>query len=166
MARPKTFGRTRAPWARGFFRGAFLAVAIQLTGPPLQATPLNSWEHHCIVEDDSDEEVCTTELRSQDRDTEAIFYFARGPKGPVPFVALSEHTAFGALTVQVDEEEPLVADSCKDGICFFEAEKSHQLLQQFRSGRAAHIVIDAPDGHNLFDADITLMGFSAAYKLY
>ena len=147
-------------------RAACLACAVLVHCPALQATPLDSWEYHCVAEDDSDSEVCTTELRSRDKDTEAIFYFARGPKGPVPFVAISEEAAFGALQVQVDDEEPLQADSCEDGICYFEADKSRQLLRQFQSGRSAHIVIDAPDGRNLFDADITLMGFSAAYKLY
>jgi invasion protein IalB len=160
-ARPKT-----AAGHRGFRQVIGLAAATFLYSTPLQATPLNSWEYHCVIEDGSSEEVCTTELRSQDKDTEAIFYFARGPKGPVPFVALSETVPFGALKVQVDDEAPLKADSCEDGVCYFEAEKSRLLLQQFRSGRSAHIVIDAPDGRNLFDADITLIGFTAAYKLY
>jgi hypothetical protein len=146
--------------------GALIAVTVMGHGLPVSATPLNSWEHHCVAEDEGNAKVCTTELRSRDRDIEAIFYFARGPNGPVPFVALSEQAKFGALTVQVDDKDSLEADSCTDGVCYFEADKSRLLIKQFRGGRKAHVVIDAPDGQTLFDSDITLMGFSAAYKLY
>lgn len=147
-------------------KSVLLALLGFAYSPSLMATPLDSWEHRCVAEDDSDDKVCTTELRSRDKDIEAIFYFARGPNGPVPFVALSEEAKFGRLSVKVDDEGALEADSCDDGICYFETEKSSQLLRQFRGGRAAHIVIDGPDGQTLFDSEITLMGFSAAYKLY
>ena len=143
-----------------------LAAFCTASVAPAGATPLNSWEHHCTIDEDSGDKVCTTELRSRDRETEAIFYFARGPRGPVPFVALSEQQSFGALTVQVDDEKPVEADNCVDGICYFEVDKSRLLLRQFRSGRAAHITIHDRQGAELFDSDITLMGFSAAYKRY
>jgi len=166
MVRRTTSGRKAATRLERLAGAGLLAAASLAIATPLLATPLDSWEHHCIGEDNSDDQICTTELRSDDKGTEAIFYFARGPKGPAPFVASSESTAFGAMTVQVDDEEPLVADSCDDGICYYKAEKSERLLKLFRNGRTAHVVIDAPDGQNLFDADITLIGFSAAYKLY
>ena len=63
-------------------------------------------------------------------------------------------------------EDVLEADNCVDGICYFEESKSRLLLRQFRGGRTAHVTIKDRQGRELFDAPITLMGFSAAYKLY
>jgi len=68
--------------------------------------------------------------------------------------------------VKVDDEDAMKADNCIDGICYFEAEKSRLLLRQFRGGRTAHVTINDRQGRPLFDAPITLMGFSAAYKRY
>jgi invasion protein IalB len=145
---------------------SFLAVWSILHSTASMATPLDSWEHHCTIDEGTKEAVCTTEIRSHDKKTEAIFYFARGPRGPVPFVAHSEEQSFGALTVKVDDEDVLEADNCVDGICYFEESKSRLLLRQFRGGRTAHVTIKDRQGRELFDAPITLMGFSAAYKLY
>ena len=161
MTRATIFGTAGTPVLLGL-----LAVWSILQSAPSMATPLDSWEHHCTVDEGTKEEVCTTEIRSRNKNTEAIFYFARGPRGPVPFVAHSEEQSFGALTVKVDDEEVMEADNCVDGICYFEEAKSRLLLRQFRGGRTAHVTIKDRQGRELFDAPITLMGFTSAYKRY
>jgi invasion protein IalB len=133
---------------------------------PATATPLDAWEMRCVSEDQSDQEICATEIHKTYGGRDFIFYFARGPKGPVPFVAVSEGAPFRRMSVKVDEETPIDADRCEQGMCFFKADKSKKLVQLFRKGKAAHIEIKGPEGVRLFDAEITLYGFTSAYKRY
>ena len=133
---------------------------------PAIATPLDAWEMRCVSEDQSAEKICATEIHKSYDGRDFIFYFARGPKGPVPFVAVSEGAPFRRMSVRVDEETPINADRCEEGMCFFKAGKSKKLVQLFRKGKTAFIMIEGPDRIRLFDAEITLYGFTSAYKRY
>lgn len=146
---------------------ALLTVLLNLALiPQVGATPLDSWEMRCISDEEQGQEVCATELHARYGGRDFIFYFARGPVGPVPFVAVSEGAPFRQMTVKVDDEPPLDADRCDDGMCFFEASKSRKLVQLFRKGAKALVMIEGPEAPRLFDAEITLSGFTSAYKRY
>lgn len=133
---------------------------------PALATPLNSWEHTCFKGEGSPGQVCTTELHTVYDGAEFVFYFARGPKGTAPLVAQGGELAFTAMTIAVDENEPVAADNCATGSCHFEAKKSKKLLRQFRKGQIAKIEIMGEGPDRLFDGTITLLGFTAAYQRY
>lgn len=139
--------------------------ALTLALPAL-ANPMNSWEHTCFKGEESPGQICTTELRALYEGEEFVFYFARGPNGPVPLVALGGELPFTAMTVAVDDQEPVTADSCATGSCHFKAKKSKVLLRQFRKGKFAKIMILGEAAAPLFDGTITLLGFNAAYQRY
>jgi hypothetical protein len=103
------------------------------------ATPLNAWEHRCVEEDDS---------------------HARGPAGPVPFIAQSEGADFQRMVMTVDGKDVLEADRCEAGMCFYEAGKSHKLIRLFRKGKTG------VGGGVLINEELTLTGFTAAYRRY
>lgn len=130
------------------------------------ATPLNAWEHRCVEEEDNSTRVCTTEIAMQYDEHDFLFYFARGPSGPIPFIVQSEGLDFQRMAVTVDDKDTLEADRCEVGVCFFEAQKSHKLIRLFRKGKAAHVLIEAAGSRVLFDAELTLTGFTAAYRRY
>ena len=145
----------------------FAAVCLFAAGgESTLATPLNAWEHRCISDDDSNEKVCATEFHTRFEERDFVFYFARGPAGPVPFVAQSDDAPFRRMTVKVDDEPDIDADRCEVGFCYFGAEKSRKLINLFRKGLKALVVIEGPGKNRLFDAPITLSGFSSAYKRY
>ena len=141
------------------FIAAFGAVQVK-------ATPLNAWDLRCIKEDDSKQSVCSTEIHTRFNDKDFLFYFARGPVGPVPFIAHADNLHFSKMTVSVDDKAPLEADSCEIEICYYDRKKSRTLIKQFTRGQSAKIIILGPDGITHFDGTITLIGFSSAYKRY
>ncbi len=175
---------TRSYWTRwrptqprpGRFAGKSTALtALCLTAgflfwpsaiPEGMATPLNAWEHRCVGEDDSAARVCTTEIVMRYHEHDFLFYFARGPAGPVPFIAQSDGLGFGRMVVTVDGKDVLEADRCEVGMCFFEERKSHKLIRLFRKGKTAHVLIEDLGSRTLFDAELTLTGFTAAYRRY
>ena len=133
---------------------------------PAAATPLDAWEHRCFLDEEGETKVCATELHADYQGQDYIFYFARGPKGPVPFIAISQDQPFSRMTVKVDDQEPLETEACERGMCFFEEKKSHLLIKQFRAGAEAWVEIEGKAHEPLFARAITLKGFTSAYKLY
>ena len=102
------------PLQRGYpIRGftAFLIAIFLAAGwlvwtlalPTGMATPLNAWEHRCVEEDDTSARICTTEIAMHYGDRDFLFYFARGPSGPVPFIVQSDGAGFQRMVVTVDE---------------------------------------------------------------
>ena len=135
---------------------------------PAQGTPLNAWELRCVQDDEDGTKLCAVELHAQEHGRDFIFYFARGRRGPVPFVAATTVVSppFFEMEVAVDGEAPLQADFCEKDVCYYAEKKSRRLIRLFKKGRAAHITIRDPSAKKLFDSVITLAGFSAAYKRY
>ncbi len=149
------------------FLALLLAVPLALSAiARLSATPFDSWEPHCYLDEGSQAKICTTELRAMADDREFVFYFARGPSGPVPLIAQADGLDLLDMTVTVDEEAPVVADRCEAALCVFESKKSRHLVRTFKKGRSVHVVIHGRDNRILFDQAITLVGFSAAYSRY
>ncbi len=143
------------------------AIVVGAAGPA-DATPLNAWEMRCIQDDDNGTRLCAVELHAQAKGRDFIFYFARGRRGPVPFVAATTALSppFFDMEVAVDGEAPLKADFCEKDVCYYEEQKSKRLIKLFKKGSEAHITIRDPNSKKLFDSAITLAGFSAAYKRY
>ncbi len=142
-------------------------ILLCLLGPhQAAAVPLNSWEHYCFTDENEDGRVCTTELRAVYDDQEFVFYFARGPRGPVPLVVMGTQETLREMTVKVDDQAPLSTENCETGMCYFDVAKSKKLLRQFRRGRSARILILGSGSQVLFDDEITLIGFTAAFRRY
>ncbi len=127
-----------------------------------RATPLNSWEFQCIHDIESGSKVCTTEMHLMESGVEFVLYFAHTHKGTSPFVAIGDELPFQVMQVQVDDKEPILAETCETGTCFFDKSSSRLLLSQFKKGGTARITISAPN-NTLLDREVTLLGFSAAY---
>jgi hypothetical protein len=144
----------------------FALIFWTLTSPSGMATPLNAWEHRCVEEDDSQARICSTEIVLQYRGRDFVLYFARGPAGPVPFIAQSEGADFRRMVMTVDGKDILEADRCEAGMCFYEAGKSHKLIRLFRKGNTAHVLIEGVGGEVLISEELTLAGFTAAYRRY
>ena len=70
------------------------------------------------------------------------------------------------MTVRVDDQPPLATENCETGMCYFDVAKSKKLLRQFRRGRSARILIMGSGSRVLFDGEITLIGFTAAFRRY
>lgn len=116
-----------------------------------------------MSDDDTGAEFCTTEILTSFGERDFIIYFAHIKKGVSPLVVAGPEEPYAGLTIQVDKKNPIEADSCEVGLCYFEAKKSSLLLKQFRKGRSAHISISAEDGGIPLNKQITLRGFSAQF---
>lgn len=142
-------------------------MMIVLAPPAVRANPINSWEHRCFSQEETTRDmVCATELRARDSDKEILLYFARGRSGPIPLVAQGENLPFSEMVVWVDDQSPVKADHCRDSLCYYEKEKAHRLIRQFKRGKSATVQITGPENHIVFQQDITLMGFTAAFGMY
>ncbi|MEM7173372.1 MAG: invasion associated locus B family protein [Pseudomonadota bacterium] len=127
---------------------------------------MNSWEHRCFANDTGEDKICATELHARENGQELVLYFARGKTGPVPLVAQGQVGEYREMTIRVDDLDPVPADHCQKAFCYYEKEKSHQLIRQFKRGRIAQILIEDQKSGVLFQTEITLMGFSAAFGMY
>lgn len=121
------------------------------------------WIYQCMEDEDSDEKICTTEISTSTDNQDFLIYFVHNKGGKSPLVVTGEDQEFATLTIRVDKEDPIEADECGVGLCFFQVEKSRVLLRQFRKGRRARISI-VDDGLDfILDKNITLRGFSATF---
>ncbi len=146
------------------FRFALFAFVLWIIILPIGAATAESWDHFCITDMESEETLCTTELSASFNGAEFVFYFAHTSEGNPPFVAAGPERLYSNMTIQVDDEAALSADSCEIGLCFLKTEKSGVLLEQFKRGRKAHIVMEASQRSIGFDREISLAGFSAAFN--
>ena len=127
------------------------------------ANPPNVWVHQCITDLETEQEVCTTELLTIQDGVEFILYFAHNPDGPAPLVVIGLEETFVEFRVTVDDKEPLRADQCEVGMCYFDAEKSAELLKQFKRGKKAHLKVVMEGDEVALDQEISLRGFSAEF---
>ena len=123
----------------------------------------NVWVHQCITDLETEQEVCTTELLTIQDGVEFVLYFAHNPDGPAPLVVIGLEETFVEFLVTVDDKEPMRADQCEVGMCYFDAEKSTELLKQFKRGKKAHLRVVMEGDEVVLDKVITLRGFSAEF---
>ncbi len=141
------------------------ALLVGCIGAPggAAANPPNVWAHQCITDLETEEEVCTTELLTIQDGVEFVLYFAHNPDGPAPLVVIGLEETFVEFLVTVDDKEPMRADQCEVGMCYFDAEKSTELLKQFKRGKKAHLRVEMEGDEVVLDKVITLRGFSAEF---
>ncbi len=147
------------------------AAGLALFGPALfgggaRAAEAEAWNFQCMEDEDSDVKICTTEIVASDGGRDFLIYFVHAKGGKSPLVVTGEGLKFAATTIKVDREDPVQADECEVGMCYFELEKSRLLLRQFRKGRRARISIIDDALEFILDQEVTLRGFSATYAKF
>jgi len=125
-----------------------------------------AWNFQCMEDEDSGVKICTTEIVASDDGRDFLIYFVHDKGGKSPLVVTGEELKFAATTIKVDREDPVQADKCNVGMCYFELEKSRLLLRQFRKGRRARVSIIDDALEFLLDQEVTLRGFSATYAKF
>ena len=125
-----------------------------------------AWNFQCMEDDDSGEKICTTEIAASDDGGDFLIYFVHAKGGKSSLVVTGEELKFAATTIKVDKEDPVQADECEVGMCYFKREKSRLLLRQFRKGRRARVSIINDALEFILDQEVTLRGFSATYAKY
>lgn len=141
---------------------ALLAGALCVGGGASASEP-DVWRYQCLGDEDRGTEICTTELETSQDDRAFIIYFVHNADGRIPLVVAGEDEVFTEVVIAVDDNEPLRADTCDVGSCYFELEKSAALLKQFRKGRTAQITVATEGARLILDRNVTLRGFSAAF---
>ncbi|MFQ5776126.1 MAG: hypothetical protein ACE5GS_16525 [Kiloniellaceae bacterium] len=141
---------------------ALLALAVSM-GAAAHAAEPEIWRFQCLGGETLGAEICTTEVSTSDRDREFVIYFVHSQSGKIPLVVAGEDEPFAATVVKVDDKEPVSADECETGACYFGLEKSAVLLKQFRKGRSARVTVTTEGAEIILDKTITLRGFSAAF---
>ncbi len=155
-----------------FVAAAGLAVAeFAVAGPALfgggaRAAESEAWNFQCMEDDDSGEKICTTEIVASDGGRDFLIYFVHHKGGKSPLVVTGEELKFTGTTIKVDREDPVQADKCSVGMCYFELAKSRLLLRQFRKGRRARVSIIDDALEFILDQEVTLRGFSATYAKF
>jgi hypothetical protein len=140
--------------------------ALALFGPldaGARANELEVWYSQCMVDEESSEKICTTEIATSSGDQDFIVYFVHNKDGGSPLVVAGDEQKFTSLIIRVDDKDPIEADECDIGWCYFEAEKSGRLLAQFRKGRRARVSILDDRLDTILDTEITLRGFTTSY---
>jgi invasion protein IalB len=124
------------------------------------------WYYQCMEDEENSERICTTEIVASDGGRDFLIYFAHDKGGKSPLVVTGEALKFAGTTIKVDREDPVQADKCDVGMCYFELEKSRLLLRQFRKGRRARVSIIDDALEFILDKEVTLRGFSATYAKF
>jgi len=127
---------------------------------------VEAWNFQCMEDDDSGEKICTTEIAASEDGGDFLIYFVHAKGGKSSLVVTGEERKFAATTIKVDKEDPVQADECEVGMCYFKPEKSRLLLRQFRKGRRARVSIIDDALEFILDQEVTLRGFSATYAKY
>ncbi len=143
--------------------------ALALFGPldaGARASELEVWYYQCMVDEESSEKICTTEIATSSGDQDFIVYFVHNKVGASPLVVAGDEQKFSSLTIRVDDKDAVEADQCDVGWCYFEAKKSGKLLTQFRKGRRARVSILDDRLDTILDTEITLRGFTASYATH
>lgn len=147
-----------------------ILILVLLAGYALfslaRASEPEVWIYQCMEDEDSDEKICTTEISASTGNQDFLIYFVHNKGGKSPLVITGEEQNFANLTIKVDEEDPIEADECGVGLCYFQIEKSQLLLRQFRKGRRARVSIIDDRLDFILNQDITLRGFSATYAKF
>ena len=125
-----------------------------------------AWNFQCMEDEDSGEKICTTEIAASDDGGDFLIYFVHAKGGKSSLVVTGEELKFAATTIKVDKEDPVQADECEVGMCYFDLDKSRLLLRQFRKGRRARVSIINDALEFILDQEVTLRGFSATYAKY
>ncbi len=151
----------RTATALGLVAGLFAAMV----GPNCAAAedPMlnfaDDWTYRCIEDWESGEQVCTTEKLTIQNDRIFVIYFVNNSDGVAPLVITGEDQRFAEVGVKVDDEEAITSDLCDVGYCYFEADQSRRLLEQFKRGRRAHVWIKSDQSRHILDQTISLIGF-------
>ncbi len=133
------------------------------------ATDTDSWEFQCMPIEGTEnvegivEELCTTEISTSYHGNDFIIYFTHSRNGASSLVVSGPEELFVDTIVEVRGKEPVRADSCEIGLCYFELKKSALLVQQFIRGESTRITISTGRAETLLDKDITLAGFVTAF---
>ena len=163
------------PWGAGHrvdrgrrgVRSAAAAVVLSLAaGAASAGEPDDIWRFQCISEEPKANAVCTTELATSAENGDFVIYFVHNPKSGSPLVVAGEDQNFVETVIKVDKKDPIAADHCEVGFCYYDLEKSAVLLKQFRRGGRARVTVTAEGLKVILDKTITLRGFTAAYAQY
>ena len=138
------------------------AVLMLCSAGPAGAEDTEAWRYQCLGDEVVGSKICTTELAVLVAGEEFIVYFVHTDKGAPPLVVSGESDAIAAVAIAVDKKDPLTAESCEDGACFFTAKDSRTLMTQFRKGFRAKVTILDTAQRVLFDRVLSLRGFTAA----
>ena len=149
-----------APFGPGLFGPGLFG------GGGARAAEAEVWNFQCMEDEDTDVKICTTEIAASDGGRDFLIYFVHDRGGKSPLVVTGEELKFTVTTIKVDQEDPVQADECDVGMCYFELEKSRLLLRQFRKGRTARISIIDDTLEFILDQEVTLRGFSATYAKF
>ncbi len=144
-------------------------LALALFGPldaGARANEFEVWYYQCMVDEESSEKICTTEIGTSSGNQDFIVYFVHNKSGASPLVVSGDEQSFSSLIIRVDDKDAIEADQCDVGWCYFEAEKSGRLLTQFRKGRRARVSILDDRLNTILDTEITLRGFTASYATH
>lgn len=137
------------------------ALTLQVAGPA-GAVDTEAWRYQCLGDEVVGSRICTTELAVLVEGEEFIVYFVHTKKGVPPLVVAGESDATAAVAIAVDKKDPVTAESCEAGACFFTTEDSRRLMVQFRKGFRAKVTILDMAQRVLFDRVLSLRGFTAA----
>ncbi len=152
--------------AAGLAPAGLVVAGPALFGGGARAAEAEAWNFQCMEDEDSGVKICTTEIAASGGGRDFLIYFVHHKGGKSPLVVTGEELKFAATTIKVDREDPVQADKCDVGMCYFELEKSRLLLRQFRKGRRARVSIIDDAFEFLLDQEVTLRGFSATYAKF
>jgi len=141
---------------------AALAALGAVAAAPAAASGHGTWQYQCMTEDNPDEPLCTTELWAAHDGEDYLVYFVHDRSRNVPFIITGGAAPFAAASIQVDDKEPLETTSCDAGMCYFAPPESTELIEQFKKGRSARVVIRVAEGDSTVELLIPLTGFSKA----
>ena len=147
-------------------RSAGAVVLLCLTAGVATAGEPDIWRFQCISEEPKSNAVCTTELETSTENGDFVIYFVHNPKDGSPLVVAGEEQDFAETVIKVDKKDPIAADHCEVGLCYYDLEKSAVLLKQFRRGGRARVTVTAEGLKVILDKTITLRGFTAAFAQF
>lgn len=137
-----------------------LAAAVAQAG---RADEHEGWAYQCLGDETAGTTICTTEIAAAHEERDYLVYFVHAEDGSSPLVIAGDEESFERTVVTVDDNDPMEADECEPGACYFADEAAEALLRQFRKGGAARVVVTGPDAQVFLDKTITLRGFSKAF---
>lgn len=144
---------------------AFTVLAVLALGAaaPASASGHGTWQYQCMTEDDPEEPLCTTELWTAHDGEDYLVYFVHDRSRKVPLIIAGGEAPFASASIQVDDKEALETTSCESGMCYFAPPDSTELIERFKKGRSARVVLRVADGDSTVELQISLSGFSKAF---
>lgn len=153
-----------APTRLFFIHLTIIPVLALASAQAAHADEHEGWVYQCLGDEARGTTICTTEIAALHDGRDYLVYFVHAEDGSAPLVIDGGEDAFARTVITVDENDPIETDQCEPGACYFADDAAKTVLQQFRNGGAARVLVVGPDAEIFLDKTITLRGFSKAFS--